>query len=84
MLEGAFMTQPLSSPRSTVALLETPVDTLQRASCPSCHTPHASLPEEALQPGDAWVCVRCGQLWDSHRLETVAAYAAWTAKHRPV
>jgi predicted CXXCH cytochrome family protein len=52
---------------------------LQPVDCPNCHTPHASLTDEALHARDSWVCVRCGQRWDAHRLETVAAYAAWVA-----
>ena len=56
-------------------------DSLQHVACPGCHTPHASVADEALQARDHWVCVRCGQRWDAHRLETVAAYAAWVVEH---
>ena len=75
------MIQPLSSPRATAALLELPSDTLRPVTCPSCHTTHGSLTQEALQAGGVWVCVRCGQGWDAHRLATVAAYAVWAAEH---
>jgi predicted CXXCH cytochrome family protein len=54
---------------------------LQAVACPSCHTPHVSVADEALQPRDYWMCVRCGQRWTAERLETVAAYAAWAAEH---
>jgi len=53
-------------------------------ACPFCHTPHGSLTDEALHLSDYWVCVRCGQHWDAHRLETVTAYAAWVANHERV
>ena len=56
-------------------------DPLQSVACPSCDQPHASLTNEALHPRDPWVCVTCGQRWDAHRLETVAAYAAWVAEN---
>ena len=77
------MTTSLSSSQLTAALLETP-GTSRLATCPLCHTPHASLTDEALQAGDNWRCVRCGQQWDARRLETVAAYAAWVAEHERV
>jgi predicted CXXCH cytochrome family protein len=56
-------------------------DPLQLVACPSCHTPHTSLPDEVLHAGDSWLCARCGQRWTAHRLETVVAYAAWAADH---
>ena len=59
-------------------------DPLQLVACPCCHTPHASLPHEAVHAGDSWLCARCGQRWDAHRLESVAAYAAWVADHNRV
>jgi len=59
-------------------------DPLQSVVCPFCHTPHAALADEALQARDYWVCARCGQRWDAHRLESVAAYAAWVADHNRV
>ena len=43
----------------------------QPVACPNCHTPHSSPTDDALQARDSWVCVRCGQQWDAHRLETV-------------
>ena len=51
-------------------------DVLRFAACPLCHTT-ASLTESAVEAGDAWRCVRCGQQWDATRLTAVAAYAAW-------
>ena len=54
---------------------------LQFVACPFCHTPHASSTDEALLAGDSWLCARCGQRWDAHRLETVLAYDAWAADH---
>ena len=56
-------------------------DALQSVVCPFCHTLHSSLTDEALDPRDYWLCVRCGQRWDAHRLETAAAYTAWVASH---
>jgi hypothetical protein len=82
--QGSFMTTSLSSSRLTAALLETPSDTSRLATCPLCHTPHASLTHEALQAGGDWRCVRCGQQWDARRLDTVATYAAWVAEHESV
>jgi transcription elongation factor Elf1 len=78
------MTQPLSSPRLTAALLDTPSDTSRLATCPLCHTRHASLTQEALEAGGDWRCIRCGQRWDARRLGTVAAYAAWVAEPESV
>ena len=78
------MTQSPSSPRLTAAKQATPPDGLRLVICPSCHTPHASLTHEALEAGDDWVCVRCRQRWDAHRLETVAAYTTWAAEHQRV
>ena len=54
------------------------------AACPFCHTSLASLPHEAIRADDSWVCARCGQEWTAHRLETVAAYAAWLWEHQRV
>jgi len=73
-----------SLPRATTALLETAPDTLRLATCPLCHTTHASLTEEALQAGADWRCLRCGQQWDAGRLAAVVAYAAWAAEHESV
>ena len=39
---------------------------------------------EAVQAGDDWRCLRCGQRWDAARLEAVTAYAAWVAAHEGV
>jgi hypothetical protein len=76
------MTKVLSSP--TAALLETPSDPSRLATCPLCHTPRASLTDQALQAGGASRCVRCGQRWDARRMATVAAYAAWDAERESV
>jgi hypothetical protein len=75
------MTQSLSSPRVTAALLEVPPNTWQRAVCPACHTPHASPMLEAPRAAVGWQCVRCGQRWNARRLKTVATYDAWAADH---
>lgn len=75
------MTQSLSSPPVATALLDTPPDSLRLVTCPSCHTTHASLTQQALDAGGEWRCVRCGQNWDARRLQTVAAYAIWAAAH---
>ena len=80
----AVMTPSLSSPRLTAAPPETPADPLRLATCPLCHTSHASLTHQMLQAGGGWRCIRCGQRWDARRLETVAAYAAWVAEHERV
>ena len=56
----------------------------QPVACPNCHTPHSSPADDALLARDSWVCVRCGQQWDAHRLETVGAYNAWVAAHQRV
>lgn len=74
------MTQSTSSMPATTALPDAPQDTSRLVVCPLCHTRHASLTQEALQTGEAWRCVRCGQDWDARRLATVAAYAAWVAQ----
>ena len=73
------MKEPLSFPR--VAVPDVSPDTLTRAICPSCHTPHAFLMLETLKADDGWQCVTCGTRWNARRLETVAAYAAWAADH---
>jgi hypothetical protein len=73
------MTQSTSSPLSTTALIEAVLDTSRLATCPLCHTTHASLTPEALKTGEGWRCIRCGQRWGARRLATVAAYAAWVA-----
>lgn len=54
---------------------------MQPVTCPFCHTPHGSLTLDAMQAGDGWACVRCGQQWNARRLETVAAYNAWVLDH---
>ena len=73
------MTQ-FTSPQPT-AVLDTPSDTSWLATCPLCHTRHASLAQQALEAGDGWRCSRCGQRWDARRLATVAAHAAWVAEY---
>jgi predicted CXXCH cytochrome family protein len=64
----------------TATLTDSRADALPLVTCPSCHTPHGSLTEDTFHGGDSWVCVRCGQRWNAHRLETVAAYDAWVAE----
>jgi hypothetical protein len=63
----------------SVELPEPVPDGSRLVSCPLCHTTHPSLTRDALQAGENWRCVRCGQRWDAGRLATVAAYAAWVA-----
>ncbi len=48
------------------------------ATCPLCHTAHASA-SAALQTGESWTCLRCGQTWTGARLKTVAAYERYVA-----
>lgn len=50
-------------------------------TCPMCHT-ISPLPEGDAIAGGDWQCARCGQRWDTARLATVAAYAAWLARLR--
>ena len=78
------MTKAASPPRLTTALLEVPPDTSPLATCPLCHTTHAALTEEGIQPGTDWRCRRCGQRWDAARLAAVVAYEAWAAEHERV
>jgi predicted Zn finger-like uncharacterized protein len=61
---------------STVAVLDVEAADSGRAACPLCHTPHASLSDDAVNAGEEWRCTRCGQRWDARRLASVAAYAA--------
>jgi uncharacterized paraquat-inducible protein A len=63
----------------SVELPEPVPDGSRLVSCPLCHTTHPSLTRDALQAGENWRCVRCGQRWGARRLATVAAYAAWVA-----
>ena len=51
------------------------------AMCPSCHTADPTMTNGAVTGGADWHCGRCGQRWDTARLATVAAYAAWLSKH---
>jgi predicted CXXCH cytochrome family protein len=52
------------------------------ATCPSCHTSHRSLTEDAVAGGADWSCARCHQNWDAARLETAGAYARWDEARR--
>jgi hypothetical protein len=61
---------------ATIVLLDDEPAVWQFATCPMCRTT-ASLTQSALEAGDAWQCVRCGQHWDAVRLGAVAAYGAW-------
>ncbi len=45
-----------------------------------CHTVAASMTGSALDSGGYWLCLRCGQEWDAHRLATRAAYKTY-AEH---
>lgn len=60
--------------RESVA--ETPAVT---ATCPLCHTSDLLITPDALAAGATWACTTCGQRWSAARLETVAAYARYTA-----
>jgi predicted CXXCH cytochrome family protein len=51
------------------------------ATCPLCHTAHASVSAASLQTGESWTCLRCGQTWTAARLKTVAAYERYVAAH---
>jgi transposase len=52
-------------------------------SCPLCHTVNPTMTDDALATGAYWVCTRCGQTWDAHRLAAVAAYARYCAESSP-
>jgi len=71
------MASSFSQPQAAAPLLDDAQGFLRSATCPMCHT-SANMSESALQAGDGWRCVRCGQHWDAERLAAVAAYAAWT------
>jgi len=72
------MAHSSSRTHTTAAPLDDQPDVLRSARCPMCHTP-ASVTQNAIEAGDDWRCVRCGQHWDAARLAAVAAYAAWVA-----
>jgi len=72
------MTHDLSQRQTSVTVLDDDPGLIQSVSCPMCHT-GASLTQSALQAGEAWRCVRCGQHWDAGRVAAVAAYAVWDA-----
>ena len=68
---------PESSPgHDTAVLLDDQLNTPKFATCPMCHA-STSVTQNAIEGGDGWRCVRCGQHWDSARLAAVASYAAW-------
>ena len=48
-------------------------------TCPLCHTVDTTLSSESFAAGIAAACPRCGQIWTSKRLDTVAAYASYAA-----
>ena len=48
-------------------------------SCPLCHTVNPTMTDDALATGAYWLCTRCGQTWDAHRLAAVAAYSRYCA-----
>ncbi len=72
------MTHGPSQPHTSVTVLDDEAGIVQSVTCPLCHT-GASLTQNALQAGEAWRCVRCGQHWDAGRVAAVAAYAVWDA-----
>lgn len=74
------MTSTVAQPHAAAVLFDKDRDIAQPAACPMCHTP-ATLSRSALEAGDHWRCVRCGQNWDAARLAAVAAYAAWKTDH---
>ena len=45
-----------------------------------CHTVDAAMTATALATGGYWLCIRCGQEWDAHRLATHAAYTAYAER----
>jgi ribosomal protein L37AE/L43A len=47
--------------------------------CPLCHTRDQAVTPELLAAGATWTCTTCGQSWSAERLDTVAAYAQYTA-----
>ena len=51
------------------------------AICPLCHTPEPRMTHVALRAGGSWRCSVCDQMWSAQRLATVAAYAAFAARH---
>jgi hypothetical protein len=74
------MASSFSPGHATAVLVDDEQDIVGYATCPMCHTP-ATVSLSAVDAGADWRCVRCGQHWDSRRLATVAAYAAWTVDH---
>lgn len=51
------------------------------AICPLCHTQELRMTDAALSAGGSWRCSVCDQVWSAQRLATVAAYAAFAARH---
>jgi hypothetical protein len=70
------MTDPSALLPAIIVPLDDEPSVWQFATCPMCHTT-ASLTQSAVEAGDSWRCVRCGQQWDTARLAAVAAYGAW-------
>ena len=66
---------------TAVLLNDDEQDIVRTAGCPMCHT-SATVTQSAIETGDDWRCVRCGQHWDARRLATVAAYAEWAHRDR--
>lgn len=50
------------------------------ATCPGCHTAHASFTMADVTAGAHWECRCCAARWDARRLATAAAYAVWVAE----
>lgn len=57
------------------------VDSGPTPTCPLCHTTDTTISAETLRRGGSWRCTVCRQMWSATRLETVVAYAKYTATH---
>jgi hypothetical protein len=66
----------LSTPTQTA-----PDTEVGSAICPLCHTLEPTMTDAALRAGGWWRCSVCDQIWSAQRLATVAAYAAFAARH---
>ena len=62
----------------TPAYDDTPLQ-MMSPTCPLCHTVETTITEESLKAGGYWTCAMCHQIWNTRRLETVAAYARYVA-----
>jgi hypothetical protein len=66
-------------PPEAALLLDDEQEILRSPTCPICLA-RASLPQNTIEAGGGWRCVRCGQHWDSARL-AAAPYAEWASDH---